>query len=315
MANLKRTTFLLCATIFLIACAECTTNADCSGETVCVEGSCATQQVASLDTTSGTPSDTGPGGPTVLPSGGGEGEDTEEEDSEEDTDTAGHDTGQYENCYPTQMIISDADLFNSLSGYDCILGDLTISIAGAYSFEIYLPDLQYVGGDLSIRNNGVLSDLYRFPVLARIEGALFINGNDILTTLTGLEALEYVGGDISIWNNDLLGDLSALASLSHVGGDLQISSNFALASLDGLDALTAIGGSLILSNNDSLNNISGLSGLDTLGGGLIATDNPLLADCLLCDLLGQLAAPPEADPVTSGNSQDNCTTILDGCAQ
>ena len=141
---------------------------------------------------------------------------------------------------------------------------------------------------------------------------LRFHNNPNLASLEGLENLTYVGELMSISGTELLENVDELGALTTVEGDLYIHHNDALVGVDGLGNLVAVE-DLHIADNQALVSISGLSSLTTVSDtSFYIVGNPLLPDCDVCGVFGQLTTTPSFVSIYD-NLDDSCTPAPDNC--
>lgn len=155
-------------------------------------------------------------------------------------------------------------LYETLSDYCGITGDLTINAGDYGSYASELEDIRDVNGTVSISGFG---DLDQIPVLGRLRSVgrdLRVQGNGV-KSLASLRWVERVGGELVICTNSRLRSIDALYRLNTVGRLTRICKNPELENLDGLESLESVYGDLRIHNNGKLSSL-GLGDLQRVDG-------------------------------------------------
>lgn len=185
------------------------------------------------------------------------------------------------NCTPdTISLETQADVDNFQTGHgpcDHVVGDLQLLGSQADNLD-GLSGLATVGGDLLITANGNLESVEGLSGLTDIGGRLRISQNGKLAALDGLENLTRIEHDLEISDNDMLANLDGLSGIASIGWDIIVSFNDVLANVDGLSKLERVDQIVSFTQNPQLTHVDGLSSL-VHAGQVFVTNNLALTDC------------------------------------
>lgn len=156
------------------------------------------------------------------------------------------------------------------------------------------PSLQYAGGITFVENQSLMYSP-SFDALEELHGQLHYVENGELTLIDGFNALVDNDADIEILDNPELTGIDGFSSLVTTGGYIWIRNNPLLYEISMLDDLVVIevdspsfDDGLFIQQNDELEELSGFSSLNTIDGSLLVSNNPLLSQCDVDDLFGDV---------------------------